>query len=231
MVSIHAPARGATSRAGAGGWDHSGFNPRSRAGSDLGEQTIDADRDVFQSTLPRGERRKEGVHRSWIRSFNPRSRAGSDRPGRSMEGKTKVFQSTLPRGERPSSTIRCCDAPMFQSTLPRGERRTVHILLPALAQGALRRVHPSWARARRARYHLHCCYLLAKERVLLPANLSAIGRALAVRDCQCIRQLVALAGPLPAWRHGVLRAGANLHQDNRIEDYLPLANTDPEGAV
>ena len=57
----------------------SSFNPRSRAGSDLAGfqlQTMDA---MFQSTLPRGERRRT-----------------LDTVVKSVK-----FQSTLPRGERP----------------------------------------------------------------------------------------------------------------------------------
>ena len=62
------------------GASHSGFNPRSRMGSD-GPTQVDTFRyNEFQSTLPHGERRVAGavlVHR--YRSFNPRSRMGSDR--------------------------------------------------------------------------------------------------------------------------------------------------------
>ena len=99
------------------------FNPRSRVGSDLIKEIELLLRHLFQSTLPRGERRKEAAmwwedkpFQSTLprgerpaqeipacaarRNFNPRSRVGSDDMGGvSMEGK-KIFQSTLPRGER-----------------------------------------------------------------------------------------------------------------------------------
>ena len=56
-VSIHAPARGATSVP----WYHPGevkcFNPRSREGSDPSFNIKSDAKFVFQSTLPRGERR------------------------------------------------------------------------------------------------------------------------------------------------------------------------------
>ena len=55
FVSIHAPARGAT------------FSPQKKSGEPL-----------FQSTLPRGERRRSVRRRERIRCFNPRSREGSD---------------------------------------------------------------------------------------------------------------------------------------------------------
>ena len=80
-ISIHAPARGAT-----------------KTGCTVcGKQ-------IFQSTLPRGER-----------------------PGLTLYGKsTQIFQSTLPRGERPHLIAFDLTKVLFQSTLPRGER--LHLL-------------------------------------------------------------------------------------------------------
>ncbi len=40
-----------------------GFNPRSRGGSDNGEQPRKALSDLFQSTLPRGERHRQHVYK------------------------------------------------------------------------------------------------------------------------------------------------------------------------
>ena len=76
-ISIHAPARGAT-----------------KTGCTVcGKQ-------IFQSTLPRGER-----------------------PGLTLYGKsTQIFQSTLPRGERHRKNLTLLRWDKFQSTLPRGER-------------------------------------------------------------------------------------------------------------
>ena len=79
VISIHAPARGATPGCG----------------------SPDIHR-IFQSTLPRGERR-------------------SSRPERNPEQR---FQSTLPRGERLVTDILSVLHLIFQSTLPRGERPT-----------------------------------------------------------------------------------------------------------
>ena len=98
------------------------FNPRSHEGSDQTALIIARERWIFQSTLPRGERRLQ----IWVMKCSLR------------------FQSTLPRGERrlslehsvPHITI-SIHAPtrgatidvllnsasaQFQSTLPRGER-------------------------------------------------------------------------------------------------------------
>ena len=99
----------------------------------------------FQSTRPRGARRRHGVV-FWGRvCFNPRARVGRDpyRPGlphlqmgfnpRARVGRDllilavsrrwRLFQSTRPRGARPMrSTARAAMKP-FQSTRPRGARR------------------------------------------------------------------------------------------------------------
>ena len=100
IISIHAPAKGATRwarrskryerfqstlprrerRCIAGRCRGSCyFNPRSREGSDVID-AIDPSADlVFQSTLPRRERRSPGKSGGWMSSdFNPRSREGSD---------------------------------------------------------------------------------------------------------------------------------------------------------
>ena len=77
-ISIHAPAKGATMA----------DSPMRRIA-------------IFQSTLPRRERRYEMVTSS----------AGM------------TFQSTLPRRERPRTLTRSPFSPTFQSTLPRRERR------------------------------------------------------------------------------------------------------------
>ena len=60
----------------------------------------------FQSTLPRGERRRRPGCGPRAASFNPRSRAGSDYCFPVVVGFDWWFQSTLPRGERrgPSSS-------------------------------------------------------------------------------------------------------------------------------
>jgi len=124
LVSIHAPARGATTRRG-----------------------VSLARFWFQSTLPRGERlprpQRPGdpwsvsihapargatssppIHTSLPFGFNPRSRAGSDSPAHKPGGGPRRFQSTLPRGERLEVLLNSPDEILFQSTLPRGERLT-----------------------------------------------------------------------------------------------------------
>ena len=152
-ISIHAPARGATSPSDS-------FRPRF----------------LFQSTLPRGERLLFGMYRPNYRDFNPRSREGSDNSTSNQMQTIIKFQSTLPRGERhvcahvavkfhdfnprsregsdsmpyssPSSGTNfnprsregsdlCASfyifhIPGFQSTLPRGERPLHHSGYPSI---------------------------------------------------------------------------------------------------
>ena len=125
----------------------SNFNPRSREGSDWFHTSNPTHITIFQSTLPRRERRtgyessgvriehfnprsregsdgfKVSIHQS-LANFNPRSREGSDKPEPFVRSIYKQFQSTLPRRERPYNAKKIQPAIGFQSTLPRRERRT-----------------------------------------------------------------------------------------------------------
>ena len=58
VISIHAPARGATLFTNSFQISTFDFNPRSREGSDKRERLITDEVQAFQSTLPRGERRR-----------------------------------------------------------------------------------------------------------------------------------------------------------------------------
>ena len=132
-ISIHAPAKGATSDASSGSIGRSYFNPRSREGSDQAAAK---------------ESRGGG-------NFNPRSREGSDqRPQQaaaqgaeisihapakgatsrimSIASTVSIFQSTLPRRERRGRSAHCGTSSTFQSTLPRRERRSAG-LAPAFS--------------------------------------------------------------------------------------------------
>jgi len=81
-VSIHAPARGATTR-------------RRR-----GCRCV-----VFQSTRPRGARQLSNIFIPPVERFNPRARAGRDR-NVPVFGRKFMFQSTRPRGARQLSIHR-----------------------------------------------------------------------------------------------------------------------------
>ena len=102
LVSIHAPAWGAT-RTICGVWAlMTGFNPRTRVGCDPPNTSRTLCLMRFQSTHPRGVRRdpfvKDFTGRSWFQSTHPRG------VRRFVASKFKdtsfLFQSTHPRGVR-----------------------------------------------------------------------------------------------------------------------------------
>ena len=152
-VSIHAPAWGATT---------------SRASFDVGFPAL------FQSTRPRGARRRAAYHRSgckpvsihapawgatqafqllpWSpRRFNPRARVGRDHVRASLSADADTFQSTRPRGAR---RPRCFRKPQRRGFNPRarvGRDVTVAIIhapsrvsIHAPAWGA---TNASWSRS------------------------------------------------------------------------------------
>ena len=131
-----------------GGW-RCGYLRRSREGSDYTTINLYFVSHVFQSTLPRRERRPaNGRFRCAPPHFNPRSREGSDStlcggnlflicisihaPAKGATSRptsissTAAFQSTLPRRERPpTQATPTARHDTFQSTLPRRERPTI----------------------------------------------------------------------------------------------------------
>ena len=127
-ISIHAPTRGATTFPGTFRSTYNYFNPRSHEGSDMIAPYDWQLLQVFQSTLPRGERLLMFCLIVPLLNFNPRSHEGSDilpvpppaavsisihAPTRgatviySHKKESRRFQSTLPRGERRRSSHKC----------------------------------------------------------------------------------------------------------------------------
>ena len=145
VVSIHAPARGATRARPLREALAFRFNPRSREGSDM-HHVLPGQ--LIAGFNPRSREGSDGQsHRvcSLLPGFNPRSREGSDAEFKAAVENSAVsihapargatcsndtfiphagFQSTLPRGERLPSPKRRIKFNPFQSTLPRGERHT-----------------------------------------------------------------------------------------------------------
>ena len=79
LISIHAPAKGATFRLPESKRINKDFNPRSREGSDDSYDTLACVDKLFQSTLPRRERLCAcALAPVATYDFNPRSREGSD---------------------------------------------------------------------------------------------------------------------------------------------------------
>ena len=123
-VSIHAPTWGATRNRRITEGDPLRFNPRSHMGSDTdtgakshvtevsihaptwgATLVIDAitEAELFQSTLPHGERPHSPTSRPSSTSFNPRSHMGSDRNRRITEGNPLCFN---PRSHMGSDELR-----------------------------------------------------------------------------------------------------------------------------
>ncbi|PPK52388.1 hypothetical protein BY454_105128 [Marinobacter persicus] len=125
-VSIHAPARGATSTDSRAPRAVKGFNPRAREGRDGGIVRRAIGPRLFQSTRPRGARRlrcaggrsagivsihapaRGATYRSmlspwWNHCFNPRAREGRDPRSTARQTLAFTFQSTRPRGARPAA--------------------------------------------------------------------------------------------------------------------------------
>ena len=148
MVSIHAPAWGATASGAAKLVQIARFNPRARVGRDVADLGDVLKGKQFQSTRPRGAR--QGVPLSdaaathvsihapaWgatlaeitrpdgSTGFNPRARVGRDGIASWLADECLKFQSTRPRGARragPASRQRSLSvsihAPAWGATTP-----------------------------------------------------------------------------------------------------------------
>ena len=123
MVSIHAPARGATPHQRFHPVKPLCFNPRARAGRDQDEQLYNSTGLQFQSTRPRGARPGRVFAEPggrWFQSTRPR---GARRPVGDGALVDAGFQSTRPRGARHRHGEERLILRGFQSTRPRGARR------------------------------------------------------------------------------------------------------------
>ena len=150
IVSIHAPAWGATRALPSTSSRKGRFNPRARVGRDAAGQfarwglqrvsihapawgatmrPVPGTGDVgrFQSTRPRGARHQTRSGRWPVRvCFNPRARVGRDQiPPRTVTARTCFNpRARVGRDTLDSGALRV--ARMFQSTRPRGARQPHH---------------------------------------------------------------------------------------------------------
>ena len=99
-ISIHAPTRGATINIGNKIHWIIYFNPRSHERSDVKSKSKKGWCIIFQSTLPREERRQQDILSLVSLYFNPRSHERSDDLTQATLSEWAIFQSTLPREER-----------------------------------------------------------------------------------------------------------------------------------
>ena len=109
MISIHAPARGATRQ----------YRKMVRPLQ-------------FQSTLPQGERRTDGIRGRAEGDFNPRSRKGSDPSTEARAITRQHFNPRSRKGSDYSTTKSGFHYHKFQSTLPQGERLSWSLNVPEL---------------------------------------------------------------------------------------------------
>ena len=146
LVSIHAPARGATPRKAGLPRRPECFNPRTREGCDPVKRPLSGARTVSIHAPARGATQEWAVRLSRHQRFNPRTREGCDvfepkirRELKCFNPRTRegcdaiplasvpafLFQSTHPRGVRRVVDPQSRQEAKFQSTHPRGVRRTI----------------------------------------------------------------------------------------------------------
>ena len=120
-ISIHAPAKGATSYAYSSIRGLINFNPRSREGSDIKLFQHSNVLDYFNPRSREGSDYTRAASAKHSDYFNPRSREGSDDAEVEAVNSAKISihapakGATKPRGA-------CLFPKRFQSTLPRRER-------------------------------------------------------------------------------------------------------------
>ena len=121
-VSIHAPAWGATNSAVRDVGTTSGFNPRSRVGSDWQDTGGAGWKLLFQSTLPRGERREHVANYGYHASVSIHAPAWGATRNTALS--PEILQVSIHAPAWGATSTRSSEVPWgrFQSTLPRGER-------------------------------------------------------------------------------------------------------------
>ena len=110
------------------------FNPRSREGSDPLLYCCSVSVSLFQSTLPRGERRADC--NDWCLSFAISIHAPARGATRSFEYLCGTSYISIHAPARGATTLLGFSTTLqkFQSTLPRGERR-LWFLIPRIVRG------------------------------------------------------------------------------------------------
>ena len=126
VISIHAPAKGATLLKCSSRSDGRDFNPRSREGSDHDKGRCEGNGDDFNPRSREGS--DPATPPSWKiqRDFNPRSREGSDPTQRKIKYHEPDFNPRSREGSDQPGAHGFVNTLSFQSTLPRRERQ--HLL-------------------------------------------------------------------------------------------------------
>ncbi len=129
LISIHAPARGAT--VGAFRTIFSGvisIHAPARGATD-GYLTSLMQVAISIHAPARGATHFSTSYLRPGKNFNPRTREGCDGPGFGFSVLQLLFQSTHPRGVRPQLLGHLITGLRFQSTHPRGVRLVTHLLV------------------------------------------------------------------------------------------------------
>ena len=139
IVSIRAPAKGATRSSEIGSEQRECFDPRSREGSDTGiRDGTNSECGVSIRAPAKGATCVCEVVMS-VQSVSIRAPAkGATWFSRSMRSRAS-FRSALPRRERPPRNAACRPRKTFRSALPRRERRPTDNLTFGHEKGWLRR--------------------------------------------------------------------------------------------
>ena len=130
-ISIHAPAKGATRCQSGCNFPSENFNPRSREGSDFSDKKTPLLSKAISIHAPA----KGATFKYFAVFFSVKFQ--STLPRRERQNILRItsiillFQSTLPRRERPKTMTLKKKTCRFQSTLPRRERRFVATVLCA----------------------------------------------------------------------------------------------------
>ena len=121
-ISIHAPARGATVTSGSSTNCVNVFQSTLPHGERRSLTHFAGCQRVFQSTLPHGERRDRPTNPCLRQNISIHAPARGATWPHIYQRAPFLFQSTLPHGERPRAASESATLSQFQSTLPHGER-------------------------------------------------------------------------------------------------------------
>ena len=129
IVSIHAPARGATYQTALNGTGLVRFNPRAREGRDCISLTLDSYIIRFNPRAREGRDRDGGGCGRQGLCFNPRAREGRDYRIPTAINSTHCFNPRAREGRDFPVIFSVHPSSMFQSTRPRGARPGRYYLL------------------------------------------------------------------------------------------------------
>ena len=125
IVSIHAPTRGATEEAGEISTSEM-FQSTLPHGERQTRLSVDESVPLFQSTLPHGERLAEAEIKQMVYSFNPRSHTGSDPFRIAVSSILGVSIHAPTRGATPCSAILRQTSPCFNPRSHTGSDSYIH---------------------------------------------------------------------------------------------------------